>query len=114
MYFEWWRKLESRRTDCRWGSQMVVVMCISGGSQADGGECGHTYGDNVGTGAEAVMSEIESWLKPGRKGRRPPSKLNGAESFDEDHGPAALGTSPKRSPCGSSFFRSISFGRNPT
>ena len=116
MYFEFgeeWRKLESRTVHFRWGSQLVVVMCISGGSQADGGECGHTCGDKVGTRAEVVMSKIESWLRPGDNGRRPQSELHGAESFDEDHRPTALWTSPKRPRCGSSFFRRLGF-ENPT
>src|SRR6266705_771248 len=99
MYFEFreeWRKLAMGKMYCRWAFGLVVDTCMSGRSQPHGGQRGHTCGDGVGADAAVVMRKIESWLWRGGNGRRPPSKLQGAESLDKDHGPAALGTSPKR------------------
>src|SRR5215471_1801854 len=112
MYFEFQkedRKLATGRMYCRWAFRLVVGPCISGLSQPRGGQRGNTCGDRAGRGAEAVMRKIESWPLPGEKGRRPPSKLYGAESFDKDRGPAALGTNPKRPWSASGFFRRLSF-----
>jgi len=65
MYFEFrevWRRVAIGRTYCRWVFRLVVGTCISEGSQPHGGRRGHTCGDSAETGAEVVMSKIESWL----------------------------------------------------
>ena len=66
-------------------------------------------GDNAGTRWEVVMSKIESWLWAGGSGWRSQSELRGSESFDQDHGAAALRTSPKGPWCASAFSRRLSF-----
>ncbi len=112
MYFELrieWRKLTTGAMYCRWAFGLVAGKCISRVSEPHGEQCGHTCVDSAGVRAEAVMSKIESWLEPIGNGRRPPSKLHGAESFDKDHGPAALGTSPERPWCAGAFFRGLGF-----
>ena len=59
------------------------------------------------------MRKIVSSLLRDGDWRRPQSKLNGAQPFDEDHWPAALRTSPKRAWRRTSFFFRPGFGRSP-
>src|ERR1700693_2151675 len=116
MYFEIREESRKRalgRVYCRATFPLVVGRCISGILEPHGGERGHTCGDNAGTRWEVVMSKIESSLQAGGSGWRSQSELRGAESFDQDHGPAALGTSPKRPWWASAFSRRLSF-ENPT
>jgi hypothetical protein len=95
MRFEWpyrQRRLGKKRADCRQASQPVFVTGLSGASQLGGRRRRHTCSGDVRVGADVVMRKIVSWLLREGNRRRPQSKFNGAEPFDEHHrAPAYLG-----------------------
>jgi hypothetical protein len=66
-------------------------------SQAYDGHRRHTYGMGVPAGTGFGMRKIVSWLAGDWNGWGSQSKLDAAESLDEDHRAAALRTGPKGS-----------------
>src|SRR5258706_1267919 len=96
MGFDWRcgrRRLASRGIDCPQPSYPVFVTDRFEVLKPRSRRCGHTCGDDVRVDADIEMRKIASWLLSHRNWRRPQSKFNGAEPFDEDHWPAALRTS---------------------
>ena len=84
------------RVDYPQASRRVVAGGFCAAAEPAGRGREHTCVLGVGAAAGLVMRKIVSWLLRGGKWRRPQSKLNKAEPFDQDHRTAAVRTSPKR------------------